>query len=109
MTFGSGPDSGNISAATAGRAPDARAIASAAVGLAPDAPNGRLYVVRPRLPFWLRPFASFRASDHIGDPDAEDGALKEAAERRAAGGTRPGADALAGMVALVRDVALGPI
>jgi len=23
------------------------------LGLAPDAPNGRLYVVRPRLPFWL--------------------------------------------------------
>ena len=24
----------------------------------------------PRVPFWLRPFATFRASDHIGDPDA---------------------------------------
>ncbi|TCK25385.1 DUF1365 domain-containing protein [Pseudonocardia endophytica] len=23
----------------------------------------------PRLPFWLRPFARFRSSDHIGDPD----------------------------------------
>ena len=23
----------------------------------------------PRLPFWLRPFARFRASDHVGDPD----------------------------------------
>jgi len=24
----------------------------------------------PRLPAWLRPFASFRAADHLGDPDA---------------------------------------
>jgi hypothetical protein len=23
----------------------------------------------PRLPFWLRPFARFRSSDHMGDPD----------------------------------------
>ncbi|MDQ4118522.1 MAG: DUF1365 domain-containing protein [Actinomycetota bacterium] len=23
----------------------------------------------PRLPFWLRPFARFRSSDHVGDPD----------------------------------------
>jgi Protein of unknown function (DUF1365) len=22
----------------------------------------------PRLPFWLRPFARFRAADHLGDP-----------------------------------------
>lgn len=45
----------------------------------------------------------------LGDPDAEDGALKEATLRLTAGGARPGADALAGMVALVRDVALGPL
>jgi hypothetical protein len=45
----------------------------------------------------------------LGDRDAEDGALKEATLRLTAGGTRPGADALAGMVALVRDVALGPL
>jgi DUF1365 family protein len=25
----------------------------------------------PRMPGWLRPFSSFRASDHIGDPDAD--------------------------------------
>jgi len=43
----------------------------------------------------------------LGDADAEDGALKEAAARLSAGGTRPGADALAGIVAIVRDVALG--
>ncbi len=24
----------------------------------------------PHVPFWLRPFAAFRAADHIGDPDA---------------------------------------
>ena len=43
----------------------------------------------------------------LGDAEAEDGALKEAARRLTAGGTRPGADALAGIVAIVRDVALG--
>ncbi len=47
--------------------------------------------------------------DLLGDAEAEDGALKEAAARLTAGGTRPGADALAGIVALVRDVALGPL
>ncbi len=25
----------------------------------------------PRLPFWLRPFSTFRAADHLGDPDAD--------------------------------------
>lgn len=43
----------------------------------------------------------------LGVADAEDGALKEAVKRLAPGGTRPGADALAGVVAVVRDVALG--
>jgi hypothetical protein len=43
----------------------------------------------------------------LGDRVAEDGARKETAVRLTAGGTRPGADALAGVVALVRDVALG--
>jgi hypothetical protein len=43
----------------------------------------------------------------LGDAEAEDGAMKEAALRLTAGGTRPGADALAGIVAIVRDVALG--
>lgn len=43
----------------------------------------------------------------LGDAEAEDGALKEAALRLSAGGTRPGADTLAGIVAVVRDVALG--
>lgn len=43
----------------------------------------------------------------LGDPDVEDGAVRDAVGRLAAGGTRPGADALAGVVALVRDVALG--
>lgn len=47
--------------------------------------------------------------DLLGDPEAEDGALKEVASRLVAGGTRPGADALAGVVALVRDVALGDL
>lgn len=45
----------------------------------------------------------------LGDAEAEDGALKEAVARLTAGGTRPGADALAGIVAIVRDVALGPL
>lgn len=45
----------------------------------------------------------------LGDRDAEDGALKEATLRLTAGGTRPGADVLAGIVAIVRDVALGPL
>ncbi len=45
--------------------------------------------------------------DLLGDAEAEDGALKEAALRLAAGGSRPGADTLAGIVAVVRDVALG--
>ncbi len=43
----------------------------------------------------------------LGDPEAEDGALKEAAFRLTAGGARPGADALAGIVAVAREVALG--
>jgi hypothetical protein len=47
--------------------------------------------------------------DLLGDAEAEDGALKEAAQRLSAGGTRPGADTLAGIVALVRDVALGAL
>lgn len=42
----------------------------------------------------------------LGDRDAEDGALKEAAARLVSGGVRPGADALAGVVAVVREVAL---
>jgi len=42
----------------------------------------------------------------LGDPEAEDGAVKEAALRLSAGGNRPGADALAGVVAVVREVAL---
>lgn len=42
----------------------------------------------------------------LGDRDAEDGAVKEAALRLSAGGSRPGADALAGVVAVVREVAL---
>lgn len=45
----------------------------------------------------------------LGDSEAEDGALKEAALRLTGGGARPGADVLAGIVALVRDVALGPL
>ena len=45
----------------------------------------------------------------LGDSEAEDGALKEATLRLTHGGTRPGADVLAGIVALVRDVALGPL
>ena len=45
----------------------------------------------------------------LGNPEVEDGALKEATLRLTAGGTRPGADALAGMIAIVRDVALGPL
>lgn len=45
----------------------------------------------------------------LGDPDVEDGALKEATLRLTVGGTRPGADGLAGIIALVRDVALGPL
>ncbi len=32
----------------------------------------------PRLPRWLRPFSTFRASDHIGDPD---GSIKANIER----------------------------
>ena len=44
----------------------------------------------------------------LGDPDVEDGAIRDAAGRLAPGGARPGADTLAGVVALVRDVALGP-
>jgi len=52
------------------------------------------------------PLAAF--AELLGVADAEDGAVKEAAQRLAAGGSRPGADALAGVVALVRDVALGP-
>ena len=47
--------------------------------------------------------------DRLGDAEAEDGALKEAAVRLAAGGAPPGADAFAGVVAIVRDVALGPL
>ncbi len=47
--------------------------------------------------------------DLLGDPDAEDGALKDATRRLTVGGTRPGADVLAGIVALLREVALGPI
>lgn len=47
--------------------------------------------------------------DRLGDAEAEDGALKEAAVRLAAGGSPPGADAFAGIVAIVRDVALGPL
>lgn len=43
----------------------------------------------------------------LGDAEAEDGAIKEAAIRLSAGGARPGADAFAGVVAIVRDVALG--
>lgn len=45
----------------------------------------------------------------LGDPDAEDGALKDATRRLTVGGSRPGADVLAGIIALLRDVALGPI
>ncbi len=45
----------------------------------------------------------------LGDSEAEDGALRDATLRLTAGGTRPGADLLAGIVALVRDVALGPL
>jgi hypothetical protein len=47
----------------------------------------------------------------LGDPDAEDGTLRDATIRLAGSGngTRPGADILAGVVAIVRDVALGPI
>jgi hypothetical protein len=51
------------------------------------------------------PLAAF--VEILGVADAEDGAVKEAAQRLAAGGARPGADALAGVVAVVRDVALG--
>lgn len=43
----------------------------------------------------------------VGDAEAEDGAVKEAAVRLSANGARPGADAFAGVVAIVRDVALG--
>ncbi len=43
----------------------------------------------------------------LGVADAEDGAVKEAAQRLAPGSSRAGADALAGVVAVVRDVALG--
>jgi hypothetical protein len=46
--------------------------------------------------------------DLLGNPDAEDGALRDATHRLTGGGTRPGADLLAGIVAIVRDVALGP-
>ena len=53
------------------------------------------------------PGALASVAEILGDPEAEDGALREAAIRLTAGGTRPGADALAGIVALVRDVALG--
>jgi hypothetical protein len=45
----------------------------------------------------------------LGDSEAEDGALKEATLRLTVGGMRPGADVLAGIVAIVRDVALGPL
>jgi hypothetical protein len=45
----------------------------------------------------------------LGDSEAEDGALKEATFRLTGNGTRPGADILAGIVAIVRDVALGPL
>ncbi len=45
----------------------------------------------------------------LGDPNVEDGALKEATLRLTAGATRPGADFLAGIVAIVRDVALGSL
>jgi len=47
--------------------------------------------------------------DLLGVADAEDGALKEAVLRLTAGGSRPGADALAGIVAVVREVALGSL
>jgi hypothetical protein len=45
----------------------------------------------------------------LGDVEAEDGALKESAVRMTSGGGRPGADPLAGIVAVVREVALGPL
>jgi hypothetical protein len=45
----------------------------------------------------------------LGDSEAEDGALKDATLRLTGGGARPGADILAGIVALVRDVAVGPL
>ncbi len=45
----------------------------------------------------------------LGDSEAEDGALREATLRLTGGGTRPGADLLAGIIAIVRDVALGPL
>lgn len=51
------------------------------------------------------PLAAF--VELLGVADAEDGAVKEAARRLVAGGTRPGADGLAGVVALAREVALG--
>jgi hypothetical protein len=47
--------------------------------------------------------------DLLGDPDVEDGALRDATHRLTGGGARPGADLLAGIVAIVRDVALGPL
>jgi hypothetical protein len=45
----------------------------------------------------------------LGDSEAEDGALRDATLRLTQGGARPGADLLAGIIAIVRDVALGPL
>ena len=47
-------------------------------------------------------------ADLLGDPEAEDAAVRDAAARLSSGG-RPGTDVLAGAVALVRDVALGSV
>jgi hypothetical protein len=83
------------------------ALQASLVGLAaPDAPRATARLLddaaRGGVPGPLAALAEL-----LGDPEAEDGAVREAAARLAAGGTRPGADALAGVVAAVREVALG--
>ncbi len=47
-------------------------------------------------------------AERLGDPESEDAAVRDAAARLSSGG-RPGIDALAGAVALARDVALGSV
>ena len=88
------------------------AVAAFTVSLAGLAVGGASSAARRSLDDAARggfPGAVAAVVEILGDPDAEDGALKEAAIRLASGGTRPGADSLAGIVSLVRDVALGPL
>ena len=83
------------------------AFSSAIAGLAlPGVPEaGRRALDDAARGGFPAPLAAF--VELLGVADAEDGAVKDAAQRLAPGGSRPGADALAGVLAVVRDVALG--